>query len=170
MRYHIRHPSQGIDGPFVLSGNVPSLGAFQFRQEELSTSGPVSRHRHADDFGSLINRHSYLALNVPMGNAWRAKDAIMGEAVKGAQAKMGKYGQESAPDPAVLFALKNAWDKDANFYAFQKVYEGPFQFDVFYDALEGGDVAAGSRLDCASRGGVDTLVVRSIHTLMRTTM
>ena len=149
---------------------MPSLGAFQFRQEELSTSGPVSRHRHADDFGSLIDRHSFLALNVPMGNAWRAKDAIMGEAVRGAQAKMGKYGQDSAPDPAVLFALNNAWDKDANFYAFQKVYEGPFRFDVFYDSLDDGDVTAGSRLDCTSRGGLDALVVPFTRVLMRTSM
>ena len=136
---------QGIDEDIELAGSVQSLGDFRFRQVELSTSGPPTRLRHADDFGDLIDRVAYTGRVVPMGQSWRAKDIIMGESVQGAQAKMKQYGQENAPDPAVLFALGNEVREGSNFYAFQKTYQGSFTVDVFYDSLAD---SPGARLDC----------------------
>lgn len=165
---------EGLEGNINLTGSVPSLGKFAFRQEEsaswLSTdsagsqatksepcvdarfsffptvtnSGPPSRGRHADDFGSLIDRIAFTGIQVPMGQSWRAKDILLQDLVGKAQKHIEKYGQENLPDPAVLFALSNSFRYGSNFYAFQKTHEGPFTLDVYYDS-EGSPVA--SRLD-----------------------
>ena len=136
---------QGINEDIELSGSVQSLGDFKFRQVELSSSGPPTRLRHADDFGELIDRIAYIGQVVPMGQSWRAKEVIMGESVQGAQEKMKKYGQENAPDPAVLFALSNEVREGSNFYAFQKTYQGSFAIDVFYESSSN---SPGAKLDC----------------------
>lgn len=136
---------QGISDEIELSGSVQSLGEFKFRQAELSSSGPATRLRHADDFGELIDRIAYTGQLVPMGQSWRAKEVVMGESVQGAQEKMKKYGQENAPDPAVLFALSNEIREGSNFYAFQKTYEGSFAIDVFYESSIN---TPGAKLDC----------------------
>lgn len=44
------------------------------------------------------------------------------------------YDQSNPPDPAVLFALPNQASPDANLYSFQKVYEGRWGVDIFFDS------------------------------------
>lgn len=125
--------NEGIDGPIELSGSVASLGAFSIRQVETSQSQLNRRGRHADEYGDLIDRTSIAGLAVPPGNAWRAKDVVLQDIVKAAQDKIKVHGQDSPPDPAILFSLPNEVRTGANFYAFQKTYEHAFSVDVFYE-------------------------------------
>lgn len=50
------------------------------------------------------------------------------------QPLLKKYGQESPPDPALLFAFPNEIRSGANLYGFQKTYEGTWSVDIFYDS------------------------------------
>jgi mannosyl-oligosaccharide glucosidase len=96
-------------------------------------SGPNTRGPHADEYGDLLDHTGFAGLVVPTGSAWRAKDILLQEIVKGAQEKVKRHGQDSPPDPAILFSLPNELHTGANFFAFERTYEGPFSLDVFYD-------------------------------------
>lgn len=58
----------------------------------------------------------------------------MSDVLTNVQTMVEKYGRESVPDPAITFSLSNDVRYGANFYAFQKNFEGPFEFDIFFDA------------------------------------
>lgn len=163
-----------MDGPIELSGSVSSLGTFSIRQINgqwdvfimsmcpesngilysqfpARESRPNTRGRHAEEYGNLVDRINLAGLVVPSGNAWRAKDIILQDIVKAAQEKIARHGQDSPPDPAILFSLPNEVRTGANFYAFQRTYEHPFSVDVFYETK----VTLGARgmdSDALSRG------------------
>ena len=44
-----------------------------------------------------------------------------------------KDGARGYPDPSFIFQLPDEISFGSNFYAVQKSYDGPFQFDVFYE-------------------------------------
>lgn len=96
-------------------------------------SPPNIRGQHADEYGDLVDRTSLAGLPVPPGTAWRGKEIIMQDIVKAAQEKIKRHGQESPPDPAILFSLPNEVRTDANFFAFQKTYGNAFAVDIFYE-------------------------------------
>jgi hypothetical protein len=111
-----------------------------------------------DDFGSQLDSMSYAGLNVPMGQAWRAKDLILQNMVARAQGLVQKYGQEDLPDPALLFTLSNTYAEGSNFYAFQKTYEGAFSMDVFFDSQAS---PAAAKLDCEHNGPYSPVILAS---------
>lgn len=55
---------------------------------------------------------------------------------------MNKYGSET--DPALLFKLPNEIRSSATLFGFQKVYEGVWSFDIYFDS----NSVLGSKLDC----------------------
>jgi mannosyl-oligosaccharide glucosidase len=46
------------------------------------------------------------------------------------------YGQQSPPDPAILFSLSNHVQPGAGMYGFQKVYSGKWKVDIFFESDE----------------------------------
>ena len=95
---------------------------------------PLSRGRHADDFGEKMDRFHYLAMKLPEGQAWRAKDYLLSEASQNANALFEKYGQESMPDPAVLVMLADDVRFASNAIAVQRNFEGQFELDIYFDS------------------------------------
>lgn len=85
-----------------------------------------------------------------MGQSWQAKGLLQQDISRDLQKMVDKYGQEDLPDPALLFSLSNTLNSGSNFYAFQKVYEGPFHLDVFYDPVD--DVVQASKLESEFHG------------------
>lgn len=137
----------------MLSGSVTSLGGFKIRQVESRSilslffahalahtaypghkSRPNTRGPHAEDYGDMVDRIAYLGMPVPQGTSWRAKELLLHEIVTAAKEKVARYGQNSPPDPAILFSLPNEFRSGSNFYAFQKTHEDDFAVDIFYDS------------------------------------
>lgn len=58
------------------------------------------------------------------------------------QTVVNKYGSET--DPALLFKLPNEIRSSATLFGFQKVYEGVWSFDIYFDS----NSVLGSKLDC----------------------
>jgi mannosyl-oligosaccharide glucosidase len=61
-------------------------------------------------------------------------DHILQSITSAAQPFIGKYEMNDMPDPALSLSLPNEVRTGANFFAFQKTFEGRFTWDVFFDS------------------------------------
>lgn len=63
-------------------------------------------------------------------------DAFMNVMKPNAEALVKLYGQQSPPDPAILFSLPNQVRAGSGMYGFQKTYSGKWAVDIFFDLDE----------------------------------
>jgi mannosyl-oligosaccharide glucosidase len=73
---------------------------------------------------------------VPSGEVWGAKDLLFHHIGDRAQAIVMPYKDDprGAPDPAFTEGLANQIHEGSNFYAVQKMLDGPFSIDIIYEA------------------------------------
>ncbi|KAM0753058.1 glycoside hydrolase [Meredithblackwellia eburnea MCA 4105] len=133
---------EGLEGSVRLKGSAQGLGDFSIRIEDNPHNKQITPGPHAEDFGERLQRTQFFGAPVQPGQVWQAKTILINSYMGGVQAVVEKYGAESPPDPAVLFALPNEVRYGANLYGFQKTYEGSWSVDIFYDSA-----SAGTKLD-----------------------
>jgi len=73
---------------------------------------------------------------VPSGEIWGAKDLIYQHIGERAQETVMSYKEDprGPPDPAFVEGLANQIREGSNFYAVQKMLDGPFSIDIIYEA------------------------------------
>ncbi|KAE8216426.1 hypothetical protein CF327_g467 [Tilletia walkeri] len=134
----------------ILSGRTPDLGEFTIRIEEPKDARkqgfnlPVAGGSHGELFEPLHQRTSYVGARVPDKDVWKGKEIIMTAMNTRLKYFVDKYGEKDMPSPAFSLLLPNDVMPESNFFAFQKVFVGDFQFDVFF---EGKDTPNGAKLD-----------------------
>ncbi|KAI0831044.1 glycoside hydrolase [Trametes gibbosa] len=126
----------GIDGTVSFTGSTPELDEFAIRivegpQNTLITEGP-----HANAFRQKLGKTHFLGARVPPGSVWQAKELIRGAIVRSAQEAAAPYKDTAKgfPDPAFVLQLPDEVYTGSNLFAVQKHYDGPFQFDVFFES------------------------------------
>lgn len=121
-------------------------------------SGPDNNHvtnaPHARDFEKRIGKTHFLGLRAPPGFVWKARgvtyilfsgfqttdmlrsEFIMAKVQEHAQKLIVKYQDPSRgpPDPSFVLQLPDETLSGSNLYAIQKSFDGPFQFDVFFES------------------------------------
>jgi mannosyl-oligosaccharide glucosidase len=103
-------------------------------------------------FRKTIGGTYYLGRKIPSGVVWQAKgsvcdaflkppmnnftDLIMKSLAEHARELIAPYKDPNAgaPDPSYTLQLPNDVVPGSNLYAIQKIFDGPFQFDVYYDS------------------------------------
>ena len=80
-------------------------------------------------------------------HALRLVDIIQNTIVKAEQEAIASYkdGAKGYPDPAFVYQLPDEAYTGSNLFAVQKHYDGPFQFDVFFESA-----SAKQKLSCQS--------------------
>ncbi|GAA5925076.1 hypothetical protein JCM10213_000525 [Rhodosporidiobolus nylandii] len=136
---------EGLDGPVTLTGNTPGLGSYTIRVEDHADNDDVEAGPHVSDFGDRLHRTQFVGLPVPHGHVWQAKNALMNTIIPKSRELIAAYGQQSPPDPAILFALPNEVRAGAGLFGLQKTYQGTWAVDVFFDSD-----AAPAKLDSSS--------------------
>ncbi|RDX48402.1 glycoside hydrolase family 63 protein [Lentinus brumalis] len=127
----------GIKGPVVFTGSTPELDDFTIRVVEGPSNTLITEGPHADAFRHRTGKTHLLGLRVPPGQVWQAKDFIQKPLIKYAQDSIGAYASDTArnyPDPAFVFQLPDEFDYNSNLFAIQKHYNGPFEFDIFFES------------------------------------
>ncbi|VDC05344.1 unnamed protein product [Peniophora sp. CBMAI 1063] len=130
-------PSSGIEGDIKFSGFSPDLDEFTIRivdgpENTAVTSGPYSH-----DFADRLGKTHISGARVPSGDIWKAKDVLMERMLVHAKAKLEPYQEnkgQAPPDPSFVLQFPNEVDDGATLYGIQKSFDGPFQFDVFYES------------------------------------
>ncbi|KAK4690720.1 hypothetical protein P7C71_g6137, partial [Lecanoromycetidae sp. Uapishka_2] len=115
----------GIEGNVVMEGSSKELGDFTLEVMEGSETNGHPSPSHPSYKDKPLDRSIVTSLQVPEENMWQGKCEI--------DASIEKYGQDNAPPPWSVFTLPNAIGP-GNMHIVQKVFEGPFEFDVIYSS------------------------------------
>ncbi|KAI7893279.1 glycoside hydrolase [Mucor mucedo] len=125
---------KGLGSPVILEGDTPELGDFEIQ----IVDGPLNTHPK-EGIDRDLSRTQWWGTEVPQGQIWRSKDIVLQNLVQEARGRLEgpKGSQEDAMiKPFKYFTLSNSLTEEegetANFYVFQKVFEGDFQFDVLF--------------------------------------
>ncbi|KAF7724424.1 Processing alpha glucosidase I [Apophysomyces ossiformis] len=129
---------KGLRSPVKLEGDTPELGDFEIQ----IVDGPSNRYPEDNDRDFSLTQ--WWGVEVPEDHVWRAKDFILENLVVSARDRLSRSSQEDAlARPYAYFALTNTLmeqeDQIANFYVFQKVFKGNFQFDVLFRSQSSSD-------------------------------
>ncbi|KAJ8454307.1 hypothetical protein ONZ45_g19357 [Pleurotus djamor] len=126
----------GIKGEIQLTGSTPDLDEFTLRIVDGPSNAAPSEGPHYDDFHHRIGKTHFLGVPTAPGSVWKAKELIMNNLVKRAQEVLQPYRDPTVgpPDPSFTLQLSDEVYTNSNLYAYQKLFEGPFQFDVFYES------------------------------------
>ncbi|KAG0165528.1 Processing alpha glucosidase I [Apophysomyces sp. BC1034] len=123
--------SKGLESPVKMEGDTPELGDFEFQ----IVDDPLNEHPVDNDRDLSLTQ--WWGVEVPEDHVWRAKDYALENMIVSAREKLSHASQEDAfARPYAFFTLTNTLteeeDQLANFYVFQKVFKGNFQFDVLF--------------------------------------
>ncbi|KAF8459900.1 glycoside hydrolase family 63 protein [Gautieria morchelliformis] len=127
----------GLEGQVSFSGASPDLGDFRIRIVEHPGNSGVTDGFHVQDFTETLGMTHFLGVRVEDGHTWQAKDAIMPKILEGAQARVGSYQiteEQGPPDPSFVLRLPNEVYSGSNLFAVQKIFDGKFQFDIFFES------------------------------------
>ncbi|KAF7295130.1 Mannosyl-oligosaccharide glucosidase [Mycena indigotica] len=126
----------GLDGEVKLSGSTPELDEFTIRiVDDPSNSAPVTGN-YASQFEKRNGKTHFLGQPVPSGNIWQAKEVLLQNIIKRAQDILAPFKDATTgpPDPSFVLQFSNEAYTGSNLYAIQKIFDGEFQFDVFFES------------------------------------
>ncbi|KAI0287922.1 glycoside hydrolase family 63 protein [Russula brevipes] len=125
----------GIEGPIALAGSTPELDDFTIRIVDGPENMAIYDGPFSDVFTNRIGKTHYSGYRVPSGSVWRAKELIMQDLVQNAGKALEDFkDKNNLPDPSFTLQLSDETLSGSNLLAFQKFFDGKFQFDVFYES------------------------------------
>ncbi|KAF8803526.1 glycoside hydrolase [Phlegmacium glaucopus] len=126
----------GITGEIKLTGSTPQLDEFTIRVVDGDVNHAVTSGPHADAFQARIGKTHFIGRPLKEGDMWQANQAIMKSILDHARDVLVPYQDSSlgAPDPSFVLQLSDDVYTSSNLYAVQKMFDGPFQFDVYFDS------------------------------------
>ncbi|KAI8099053.1 glycoside hydrolase [Halteromyces radiatus] len=139
--------SKGLASPVKLEGDTPDLGDF-----EIEIVDGTSNQSPQDGIDQDLSKTQWIGLTVPEGNVWRAKDIIAEQLLTAGRSRVQQGAEQDIfSRPHAYFTLGNQLIEDegevANFYAFQKVFRGEFQFDVIFRSQDSHNKLTSNSLD-----------------------
>ncbi|GLB35277.1 putative glycosyl hydrolase family 63 N-terminal domain [Lyophyllum shimeji] len=139
----------GITGEFKLSGSSPQLDDFVIRVVDGPNNTMVTDGPHAEAFGERIGKTHFVGQSIPAGNVWQAKDFILKALIDRAREAVAPYQDPATgpPDPSYVLQLPDEVYTGSNLFAVQKLFDGPFQFDVFFESGSSKQKLSSSILD-----------------------
>lgn len=140
----------GIQGDVEFEGSSDELGDFTIRVTEDEGKSAHPPPAHESWANKPLDRSIVSSLQVPPENLWQVKPLIF-QLMKGeVDAAIQKYGQENPPPPWQIYAVPNRIES-GNLHIVQKVFDGPFQFDVLYSSLSAGAELTSKDIDPAMK-------------------
>lgn len=123
---------QGIEGDVELAGSTSELGDFTLRiVEDSANQHPPPTHESYQD--QPLDRTMAASMQVPEEGLWQAKNIVFQLMKKHVDAVIEKFGQDNPPPPWSTYIIPNDVQQ-GNLHFIQKVFDGPFKFDVLYSS------------------------------------
>lgn len=123
----------GFEGTVTLSGETRELGNFAIDV----TAGPdTNRHPEAnhDSYNDKpLDRTMVASLQATNSEIWQTKSLMFRHMKTQIDEYIAKYGNVNSPPPYQVFTIGNEI-KPGNLHLVQKVFEGPFEFDIIYSS------------------------------------
>ncbi|KAI0546305.1 family 63 glycoside hydrolase [Xylaria curta] len=125
----------GFDEDVTFSGTSKDLGGYKLVVTKGKGVHPTSDHpasAQRDLEKTVVHSET-----VPVHHLWQAKKLFFQALQNGVNEIIKEYGPETAPPPWQVYQLPNI-AKSGNIQIVQKVFEGPFEFDVLYSSESAG--------------------------------
>ncbi|KAI4914433.1 hypothetical protein J4E85_010496 [Alternaria conjuncta] len=121
----------GIEGDVVLKGQTKELGEFELTVTKGTGEHPITGHPSYEE--KPLDRTLAHSGQVPEDALWQVK-AMMFAHMKGQiDVLVPKYGEDNPPPPAQVYTIQHLPGK-GNMHLVQKVFEGPFEFDIIFSS------------------------------------
>jgi mannosyl-oligosaccharide glucosidase len=133
-RFEFKNEPQdlGHEGAVILEGQTEDLGGFDISiTPGPDNSSPARSHESWDQ--KPLDRTLAASAQIPVEAIWQAKNVIFSTMKPEVDALVEQYGQENLPPPWQTFTIPNDI-KDGNFHMVQKVFQGPFEFDILFNS------------------------------------
>ncbi|KAF2810728.1 glucosidase I [Mytilinidion resinicola] len=121
----------GFDGDVKLKGQTIELGDFDIKITEGSGEHPPPGHPSYDE--QPLDRTFVHSFQLPEDALWQTKPILFAHLKTQIEAMLAKYGEDNPPPPAQVYTISNEVAR-GNLHMVQKVFEGPFEFDILYSS------------------------------------
>ena len=121
----------GVEGDVVLKGQTAELGDFEVRITEGKGEHPVMDHPSSKD--KPLDRTLVHSGQVPEEALWQVKALVFSHMKGQIDLLIPKYGEDNLPPPAQVYTIQHNPSR-GNIHVIQKVFEGPFEFDIIFSS------------------------------------
>jgi mannosyl-oligosaccharide glucosidase len=121
----------GFQGDVVLKGETPELGEFEVVVTEGKGDHPQTGHPSYEE--KPLDRTLVYSGQVPDEALWQIKAVLFAHMKSQIDELLPKYGEENPPPPAQVYTIQHKTGR-GNIHMVQKVFEGPFEFDVIFSS------------------------------------
>ena len=124
---------QGIEGTVVMDGESEELGKFTL---DITRGPETNKHpppTHKSFLMKPLDLSIVSSLQAKEETLWQVKPHIFAQMKEEIDNLLKQYGEDNAPPPWSIFTLPNNVGP-GNLHVVQKVFEGPFEFDVLYSS------------------------------------
>ncbi len=125
----------GFDGDVALGGQSAVLGDYKLVVTKGTGAHPTSSHPISAERD--LDRTTVQSLNVPEERLWLANHLAFAQLKAGVDEIIKDYGGENAPPPWQTYQLVNK-PQVGNAHIVQKIFEGPFEFDILFSSDSAG--------------------------------
>jgi mannosyl-oligosaccharide glucosidase len=125
----------GYEGDVTLLGNSDGLGEYKLVVTKGEGSHPAPVHKSYRE--KPLDRTIVHSQRFPEEVLWQTKPLLFKELKSEVDAYLKSYGQENPPPPWQVYTISNKPGM-GNLHFIQKVFEGPFEFDVLFSSASAG--------------------------------
>ncbi|KAK2764963.1 Processing alpha glucosidase I [Arachnomyces sp. PD_36] len=117
----------------TIKGEAPGLDTFQIdvTRGPKTNAHPPPGHPSYDT--KPLDRTFVGSFEAPSDVLWQVKGVLFAQMKQEVEAFFQQYGNENPPPPAQVFTIPHA-PSDGNIHMVQKVFEGPFEFDILFSS------------------------------------
>ncbi|EKM55733.1 glycoside hydrolase family 63 protein [Phanerochaete carnosa HHB-10118-sp] len=139
----------GLEGPVVFTGSTVELDEFTIRVVDGPDNTPVTLGVHAEAFAHRNGKTHFAGYRTPAGQIWKAKEYILSSIVDHAKQAILPYQDSTTtpPDPSFVLQLPDEVFTGSSLYAVQKIFDGSFQFEVFFESASAKQKLSSAALD-----------------------
>ncbi|PKS10672.1 hypothetical protein jhhlp_002428 [Lomentospora prolificans] len=125
----------GFESDILLAGNSDTLGDYKLVITKGTGDHPTSDHELTDR--RQPDKTTVRSAQIPDEVLWQAKAVVFKQLSDGISYIQNKYEPENSPPPFLVYQLENNPGK-GNLHIVQKIFEGPFEFDVLFSSDSAG--------------------------------
>ncbi len=122
---------KGYDDDVTLKGQSTDLGDFKLVVTKGTGESPVSEHELSEQRD--LSKTVVQSLTLPEEHIWQAKPIVFRQLKEGIDGIMELYDPQQPPPPWQIYQLANR-PGVGNVHLVQKVFQGPFEFDILFSS------------------------------------
>ncbi|KAL9094095.1 MAG: hypothetical protein Q9165_003510 [Trypethelium subeluteriae] len=123
----------GFAGAVTLNGQSPDLGQFKIEITKGPETNGHPEYSHPSYVDKPLDRTFVDSLQVPPEALWQSKAIVLSSMKRTVDGYVEQHSQEDMPPPCQIYTVQQS-PGAGNIHLIQKVFEGPFEFDVLYSS------------------------------------